>query len=209
MFEEKNLVFTGPMQPRFNESVGEENAELLGLDDNSPPLHLLTAHPVNTHPMPSDASSFEPRPQTPDNLPDNSLEEVVETAQAVTDSVEDSRNNLAISSSATISKNDIGNYIDLEKDLDSETKYHLLDNCWEPDENYKFSKDCDGRKFCLHWLKNKDFKDWLSYSHIKEGAFCRICVLFLSCKTQSNNNLGLLVTKPLNEKTFRFRVSSA
>jgi len=69
-----------------------------------------------------------------------------------------------------------------------------------PDVNYKFSAQDNGkfkRTFQLKWLNTFN---WLSYSKLKEGAFCMYCILFLhqtNVGKGSHVELGKLVTKPL------------
>lgn len=81
--------------------------------------------------------------------------------------------------SEATNKYDIGNYIDSGKNLSNDEKLSILNDVWVPNEKYSFPvQDCGKfkRRFQLKWLEN--FK-WLAYSQLKEGAFCKYCVLFL------------------------------
>lgn len=79
-----------------------------------------------------------------------------------------------------IFKNDIGKYIQkncLKKIEDFEYQ-DIIKNTWTPDSNYKFPLKLfgkKGRKFNLSWLQRWN---WLAYSDLEEGVFCKYCVLF-------------------------------
>jgi len=79
-----------------------------------------------------------------------------------------------------IFKNDIGKYIQkncLKKIEDFECRDILL-NTWTPDRNYTFPIKMfgkKGRKFNLSWLQHWN---WLAYSDLENGVFCKYCVLF-------------------------------
>lgn len=68
-----------------------------------------------------------------------------------------------------------------------------------PDVKYQFpAEDCGKfkRTFQLKWLNTFN---WLAYSKLKEGVFCKYCVLFLNQTNVGKGShvvLGKLVTKP-------------
>lgn len=57
--------------------------------------------------------------------------------------------------------------------------YNYLSKTWTPNKNYIFpvTKDKNGhsRSFRIEWI---DKYNWLAYSHLSKGAFCKVCVLF-------------------------------
>lgn len=93
-----------------------------------------------------------------------------------------------------ISSLDIGLFVSIP--VSDEKRFELLRNVWKPDLTYNFPCKKDGaqnRRFNHSWLQKFP---WLSYSHIKQGAFCICCVLFAT-REQRNQELGVLVTKLL------------
>ncbi|KAL4132705.1 hypothetical protein QTP88_009814 [Uroleucon formosanum] len=81
-------------------------------------------------------------------------------------------------------------------------KVSILQNVWTPDLKFNFPYDNSGkykRKIQIKWLET--FK-WLAYSKLREGLFCKICVLFLNLNQAgkgSHKKLGKLVLKPLTK----------
>jgi Domain of unknown function (DUF4371)/hAT family C-terminal dimerisation region len=100
------------------------------------------------------------------------------------------------------SKFDIGGYVECKKNLSDEEKVSILQNVWTPDLKFNFPYDNSGkykRKFQIKWLET--FK-WLAYSKLREGLFCKFCVLFLNLNQAgkgSHEKLGKLVLKPLTK----------
>jgi len=71
---------------------------------------------------------------------------------------------------------DIGLCID--KQLTDEEKFIYLKNTWTPTVGYAFpiyKYGNQNRQFQLDWLRRFQ---WLSYSQLKNGGFCKFCVLF-------------------------------
>lgn len=90
---------------------------------------------------------------------------------------------------------DISSCIGLK--LDNYQKVERLKSLWVPPKNYTFPADqkCN-RRFQRKWLD--DF-EWLAYSKIKNGSFCKYCVLFYdsdSVGKGSHQKLGRLVMEP-------------
>lgn len=98
-----------------------------------------------------------------------------------------------------ISSMDIGLFVD-KSNLDDKTKLQLCKSAWKPDETYVFIPDKRNRSFQLHWLKKYP---WLEFSHVKEGAFCRPCVLFSANKKENCQ----LVTEPFKMNCVSIPVS--
>ncbi|CAI6370875.1 unnamed protein product [Macrosiphum euphorbiae] len=100
------------------------------------------------------------------------------------------------------SKFDIGGYVEYKNNLSDEEKVSILQNVWTPDLKFNFPYDNSGkykRKFQIKWLET--FK-WLAYSKLREGLFCKFCVLFLNLNQVgkgSHEKLGKLVLKPLTK----------
>ena len=81
------------------------------------------------------------------------------------------------------------------KGLSDEQKYSLLKSKGHPPESYKFPQVVlygRPRSFLRKWLAGYP---WLFYSMSKDGAYCKICVLF-AVETPRVNQL---VKKPLIE----------
>eukprot|EP00102_Acyrthosiphon_pisum_P022512 XP_016659722.1 PREDICTED: uncharacterized protein LOC100575311 [Acyrthosiphon pisum] len=78
--------------------------------------------------------------------------------------------------------------------LTDEEKYLVLSNVWVPNANYKFpvkeKNKSRGLKFQHKWLIEFN---WLAYSEIKGGAFCKQCVLFATSGGIGNQPLKQLV----------------
>ncbi|KAL4082892.1 hypothetical protein QTP88_029546 [Uroleucon formosanum] len=71
---------------------------------------------------------------------------------------------------------DIGLCID--KQLTNEEKFVYLKNTWTPAVGYAFpiyKYGNQNRQFQLDWLRRFQ---WLSYSQLKNGGFCKFCILF-------------------------------
>lgn len=94
---------------------------------------------------------------------------------------------------------DIGSYVgnNIKNVMTEELKFSLLKNTWSPPESYKFPVGERNLRFQRSWLI--EFP-WLAYSEVKEGAYCRVCVLFLNlCESVGKGDhqcLGALVVKP-------------
>lgn len=66
----------------------------------------------------------------------------------------------------------------INKRITDEEKFLYLKNTWTPTVGYAFPIHKYGnknRQFQLDWLKRFQ---WLSYSQLKNGEFCKLCVLF-------------------------------
>jgi hypothetical protein len=105
--------------------------------------------------------------------------------------------------SSDILTNDIGNFIG--KDVDDHTKMSLLEHPWIPPQNYCFpySTRTVSGKVVKNYVKMSHLeahKEWLVYSDVKKGLFCKFCPWFTNrneggfCK---NVALKALVTEPL------------
>ena len=99
-------------------------------------------------------------------------------------------------------KLDVGNYIG--KKICEETKKNLILNPWVPPKCYKFP-------FSTHTINGKEIKrysshkylesyEWLVFSDIQQGYFCKYCPFFVNYKLggyQKNVPLNYLVSQPL------------
>ncbi|CAH1102303.1 unnamed protein product [Psylliodes chrysocephalus] len=93
-------------------------------------------------------------------------------------------------------KYDIANFV--HKQVDDETKLQLVERFWTPPKNFVFPLEKQGqhqRKFNTVWLTKYN---WLTYSKIEDGAYCKYCVLFSSSFAGHNTSqiLGALVKEP-------------
>lgn len=76
---------------------------------------------------------------------------------------------------------DIGHYCSIGATISATKRLTIVKNVWRPDTNYVFPKVFDGkqnRRFNRKFLDDSKYQ-WLAYSHLKSGLFCRGCVLFL------------------------------
>lgn len=76
------------------------------------------------------------------------------------------------------SKYDIGLYVKLTTAISDEDKIYIIQSVWTPDAKYNFPTTDHSkfkRTFQFKWL---EVFQWLAYSKIKEGGFCKFCVLF-------------------------------
>lgn len=77
--------------------------------------------------------------------------------------------------------------------IDDPTKYKISTSCWKPDDDYIIPADPSNRNFNRDWFKEYP---WLAYSHEKNGAYCRSCLLFLSSSIVLRNDTRLLIKEP-------------
>ena len=91
--------------------------------------------------------------------------------------------------------NDIGNFI--KGNLTDDKRLYLLDNIWRPDELFKFPASGQRNlKFQFSWLHRWN---WLAYSKLLDGAFCKYCVLFsLNYGGVGSQPLGKLLKIPFS-----------
>ncbi|XP_050062925.1 52 kDa repressor of the inhibitor of the protein kinase-like [Aphis gossypii] len=96
-------------------------------------------------------------------------------------------------------KNDVGLLVQ-RNSISDEDKHLILTNVWVPPSNYKFpiseKNKKRGLRFQYKWLTEYN---WLSYSELKDGAFCKYCVIFAKTGGTNSQPLGQLVIKALNE----------
>ncbi|XP_050066479.1 zinc finger MYM-type protein 1-like [Aphis gossypii] len=77
--------------------------------------------------------------------------------------------------------------------------YNYLCKTWTPNKKYVFpvTKDKNGhsRSFRIEWINKYN---WLAYSHLSKGAFCKVCVLFgPKVGGIGGQRLGILKETPL------------
>ncbi|XP_060870536.1 uncharacterized protein LOC132944973 [Metopolophium dirhodum] len=106
--------------------------------------------------------------------------------------------------------NDIGYFVECLSLTDADKKL-VLTNLWVPDVEYKFpllaKNEKRGLRFQHKWLKEFN---WLAYSNVKNGTFCKYCVLFAKNGGVGSQPLGSLVTVAFSnwkkaKETFRAR----
>ena len=91
---------------------------------------------------------------------------------------------------------DIGLYCTNNVNIPQQLKLKLLTEPWTPSVNYVFPTVVEAgrnRKFNVSWLSQFN---WLAYSQVSEGAFCKHCVLFAS-RSPSCGTVGAFVISPL------------
>lgn len=74
--------------------------------------------------------------------------------------------------------NDIGMFVN-NTVIPDDIRERVYSNVWVPTPSYKFeisvAKNGKRRTFQFHWLQRYE---WLAFSHVRKGAFCKTCVLF-------------------------------
>uniref|UniRef100_A0ABD2W917 DUF4371 domain-containing protein n=1 Tax=Trichogramma kaykai TaxID=54128 RepID=A0ABD2W917_9HYME len=129
----------------------------------------------------------------PQAQPYNKIDEVTENDQDVTNNVKENVSLIPL---------DIGNYVGAT--LDDQIKKNILRNPWVPPSNYIFL-------YSTHQKQGKEEKryaghqhlrqfNWLVFSDIKKGFFCKYCFLFMKDKLSGYHKtvaLGKLVNEPL------------
>uniref|UniRef100_A0A2C9KY83 TTF-type domain-containing protein n=1 Tax=Biomphalaria glabrata TaxID=6526 RepID=A0A2C9KY83_BIOGL len=105
---------------------------------------------------------------------------------------------------SSIHDNDIGLYIGSKKKaVDDNKKYILLSNPWKPDRDYQlpFSAHNKNNKTEKRYLSQshlEKFQNWLTFSHVEQGLYCKFCALMSDCGGISHQTpLQKLVKKPL------------
>ncbi|XP_025196209.1 zinc finger MYM-type protein 1-like [Melanaphis sacchari] len=95
----------------------------------------------------------------------------------------------------TSSENDISFLLDNVK-LNLQERLEFMNTIWTPDFSYNFPIKTVGKKhlkFQASWLLTWK---WLSYSKIRNGAFCKYCVIFSQKEGGiGKQSLGMLCTK--------------
>lgn len=79
--------------------------------------------------------------------------------------------------SVNMNANDIGLVVG-KNILSDEEKFMILKNTWSPNVEYSFPTIKQGnqtRCFQLEWLRRFN---WLAYSELQNGGFCKYCVCF-------------------------------
>ena len=75
----------------------------------------------------------------------------------------------------------------------------ILTNLWVPEVTYKFplveKNKTRNLRFQHRWLQ---LYEWLAYSEIKQGGFCKVCVVFSKIGVIGGQKLCVLVLKPMN-----------
>lgn len=73
-----------------------------------------------------------------------------------------------------------------------------MEDPWKPDHTFKFpASGKRNLKFQYNWMTKWN---WLLYSKIEDGAFCKYCLLFSSGEGgRGSQSLGVLVKKPFNQ----------
>ena len=112
------------------------------------------------------------------------------------------RNSNSCSAAAIIScyhTNDIGNFINEITNFDDTVKYNILKNSWKPGPTFKFP-------FSIHKKNKRDERryinysclvehEWLTYSDIYKGLFCKYCVIFANTKNSLITGKNVVVDK--------------
>ncbi|KAK6991092.1 52 kDa repressor of the inhibitor of the protein kinase [Biomphalaria glabrata] len=90
-----------------------------------------------------------------------------------------------------------------KKAVDDNKKYILLSNPWKPDRDYQlpFSAHNKNNKTEKRYLSQshlEKFQNWLTFSHVEQGLYCKFCALMSDCGGISHQTpLQKLVKKPL------------
>lgn len=80
-------------------------------------------------------------------------------------------------------------------------KYYFLKRTWCPPENYKLPYSEHHKKnMCVKRflnLKHINMFEWIAYSDLKKGLFCKYCVLFAKSNSRVSKNLRNFVQEPV------------
>ncbi|KAK3916669.1 52 kDa repressor of the inhibitor of the protein kinase, partial [Frankliniella fusca] len=91
------------------------------------------------------------------------------------------------------------------KELDDYTLQQLLENPWVPPSNYKFpfsthmKQGKEERRFLTHRHLDKNTHEWLTFSDMDQGLYCKYCVFFGPSEKKGKVLVGNLVKTPLKK----------
>ncbi|KAL5246021.1 hypothetical protein ACI65C_013429 [Semiaphis heraclei] len=103
----------------------------------------------------------------------------------------------SINLSSQIYTNDIACFLSNQRLKQSEIA-KCLKLAWVPPPDFAFPEKIEGKQKRKFQYKYLTTFPWLAYSHQKEGAYCKQCILFaFSGGGIANQRLGKLVTEPM------------
>ncbi|KAL4126532.1 hypothetical protein QTP88_010753 [Uroleucon formosanum] len=108
-----------------------------------------------------------------------------------------STSSTSIHLSSPMHTNDVACFLSNHKLKQSEIA-KCLKLAWVPPPNFAFPEKIEGKQKRKFQYKYLTTFSWLAYSHLKEGAYCKLCILFaFSGGGIENQRLGKLVTEPM------------
>ncbi|KAL4154106.1 hypothetical protein QTP88_001939 [Uroleucon formosanum] len=108
-----------------------------------------------------------------------------------------STSSTSIHLSSPMHTNDVACFLSNHKLKQSEIA-KCLKLAWVPPPNFAFPEKIEGKQKRKFQYKYLTTFSWLAYSHLKEGAYCKLCILFaFSGGGIANQRLGKLVTEPM------------
>lgn len=85
---------------------------------------------------------------------------------------------------------DIGQAVDRSNVLTDFEKYNYITNTWVPEKSYllPFSEHNKNGRIVKRYLARDHLEkyEWIAFSHIKRGLFCKHCVLFANSGGRNN-----------------------
>jgi len=93
----------------------------------------------------------------------------------------------------------------INNNFNLQDRIDFMNKIWTPDVKYNFPlKTFGGKnlKFKLNWLQRWK---WLSYSKIRNGAFCKFCVIF-SQKEGGIGNQNLRMLNPMEFSNWKHAI---
>jgi hypothetical protein len=97
--------------------------------------------------------------------------------------------------------NDIGHFIFQVDNMDDVTKYNIIKSSWKPPPTFKFpfslqkKRDTEVKRYINH--NHLNCHEWLVYSDIEKGLFCKYCVVFSDFCGKNKAKVEKFVLKPL------------
>ena len=94
---------------------------------------------------------------------------------------------------------DFVNYVGHDQSLNNAERLSALQDHFKPDKLYHFPTHTEYKKQCSFRYCWFEQHDWLVYSPSKDGAYCKVCVLFGSGRGDKNaSKLSKLVKSPIS-----------
>jgi hypothetical protein len=186
-------IQTSASQPPLTQHE-ELNFKVENIDPATPAVQLLSTKKASSQPSSIQLPTIEP-------LSSNQL-----TVDQKLLTQQETLTNARIIDPATLAYSsadpkDIGHYINRVRELDDSTKFDIIKASWQPPSTYKFA-------FSIHNKRNQEEKryvnhnhlknnEWLVYSDIYKGLFCKYCVVFAEFYGPQKIKIEKFVLKPL------------
>ncbi|CAH1994424.1 unnamed protein product [Acanthoscelides obtectus] len=189
-------VFRFPKNEELKKKMGIRNffkRKITTTEETTNPSKKMGLQPVHqVIPSTSTSSSLDQEDQGPDTTKADESNTLFGIRTMLTDKpVQDTQ--MLLNDDQSDSK-DIGNFLNNSSSIPDKQKYDLLISPYRPPPTYDFKKDVESNKrpFIHKWLNQYD---WLAYSKLLKGSFCKYCVIFPPT-VNHGSALGAFITKP-------------